>query len=158
MSKGKAKPLENHLKDGTFRKDRHKVIGEVAPPGTSTKMIPPERPDGLPDEALKMWNTVSVSLLESGLFAACDVVLLKSLCICLHLQQRAFDDIAENGIVLDCVGAKGSTFSQKNPAVTILNEQTELIIKICSKMGLDPVSRSGLGIITKKAKDPTEGL
>src|SRR5215207_7590594 len=90
------KPVEEHLRNGTYRADRH------APPvlvsGRPTLDDPMmEPPDDLPEDGKKFWRAWVTRLIEVGLIDRVDQPALEGLCTMFARAVQARRVIAQQG-------------------------------------------------------------
>lgn len=136
---GSAKPLEQHLNDGTYRADRHGDESEHFRPSGSL-----ERPDGLCGVAGELWDKLSADLVVVG--RRIDSVALASACEWYAVYRDAIDRVRKNG-----TAAKGSYKAQTQAAMAW--KQFDSIAK---RFGLTPLDRlrlRGIGPAKNDADD-----
>ncbi len=116
---------------GTSRRDRAKT--HEGTPAASLRC-----PDGLPDDAQKVWRRIAPLLAERGLLTALDVETLRDLCLCAARLREAEALVKKNGLLVD--GYRGSKV--KNPAATMAREYRQDLYRWAAKFGLTPGDRS----------------
>ncbi len=137
----RAKPLEAHLRDGTYREDRHGhapvLIG--GRPGIAELAEPP---DDLDTDAAEHWHRVVPDLIRSGILDRSDLPALMLLC-------ETWSDIRKQRRVLNKQGqfALGSTGQLVgHPAVRMLRDAVAQYNALASAFGLDPLARTRLAV------------
>ena len=118
------KPLEQHLAEGTFRRDRHRGPDEMRPRGE------PEPSDSLSDAARSHWSLVVPDLIARGVVAKCDEPALNLLCETLALCWEA------------------ATHLQANPrdkdARIAYSNHLDRFMKLSADFGLSPRARTAV--------------
>lgn len=150
------KPIEQHKRDGTFRDDRH--LPDTVSNYAEKKTIVPMPPASLPKDAEKFWYSTVGYLIDNDIYTDGDNALIETLCMRLHIQERAYEELKNSDLVLELVNAKGAEYRQINPASTILNSVTDDIIKICAHLGMSPTARTNIGVNNKAPNDPLKNL
>lgn len=135
------KPVEQHLRDGTYRPSRHSG-------GTLPVEIPAMPPD-LSPAAQAAWNTITTGLERAGLVANVDGAALRLLCESWETYLEASDDVRRNGILTPYTNKAGATNQVVNPAVKVRSESWRQIYLMLRQFGLTPSSRTGLSVIER---------
>lgn len=104
-------------------------------------------PEWLSENALTMWQTVVPELLTNKILTVGDIHNVEAFCMAYSRWRLAEDDIKENGITIHT-----EKTVIKNPAVTVVNEATNQMMKFGALLGLDPSNRQRL---SGAAKDKT---
>lgn len=106
-----------------------------------------EPPTWLSDKAIIMWETVMPELLRNKVLTVADIHNVEVFCMAYNRWRQAEDDIKVNGVTIT-----NESTTIKNPAVTVVNEATNQMMKFGALLGLDPSSRQRL---SGAAKDNT---
>lgn len=106
-----------------------------------------EPPTWLSDKAVTMWETVMPELLRNKVLTVADIHNVEVFCMAYNRWRQAEDDIKVNGVTIT-----NESTTIKNPAVTVVNEATNQMMKFGALLGLDPSSRQRL---SGAAKDNT---
>ena len=110
-------------------------LNDAAPEPTGR----PVKPAYVKGYAATVWKKITTSMPE-GLYTACDASLLATYCVAAALHKEATEMIeVESGVGIN---PRGTPY--KNPWVSILNRQTQLMATVGSRLGLDPATRSSL--------------
>ncbi len=134
------KPTEVHIRNGTFREDRHSppiLVG--GRPGSAELSEPPEH---LPAEAKEFWRSTVVRLVEVGLVDRVDVPLLEQLATQYARIRQARRVVEEVGHFSR--GSMGQV--REHPALKIEREATMLFQRLADQFALSPLARARLGI------------
>lgn len=150
------KPQNVKKAQGTYRADRDlpdsmenyvKKIKEVPLP-----------PEGMHESAHKYWYSVCLELIDLGVMADTDALIIKSLCMRMQHQDECYEILNEDGMFATMTNVKGHTYKMQHPAVNVMSTLAADIAKFCSMLGLSPESRSKIGIVKKNKKDPLSGF
>ena len=149
MAKGrKAKPIAQHIQDGTLRAYH---IPDTPKDGTAQKI--PIFPEHLPGECKDYWYLIVSELKSNNTLNDADAVLVESLCINVYIQNRAIEEIRNGEIVDNLIGAKGGEYKQRNPNVGVILDTQTNILKICAELGLSAAARTKIGVSKSDKKD-----
>lgn len=102
--------------------------------------IQPTPPRYLKGVAYQAWTELTPILNKSGLVKQSDKQIVSSLCEQIAVRRLAYDQIMENGIVLDN--------GRKNPACQVLNDSTAKVKSLAESLGLSPQARASLMNVT----------
>ena len=134
------KPTEVHIRNGTFRPDRHSAPILVGGRPEHAELAEP--PDHLPPEAQEFWRTTVVRLVEVGIVDRVDVPLLEQL-------ATQYARIAQARRVIEQFGhfSRGSMNQLKeHPALKIEREATAMFQRLADQFALSPLARARLGV------------
>lgn len=130
-----AKPIAQHLADGTYRSDRHAKRASIEVGGDGELKPPPT----LQPSMRKLWRRV-VNTLERGWLARCDAWLLAGLVEALHFQQEAAARLVQYGVVVK--HPNGDV--HKSPYWAVWRQSVETVRTLSAKLGLSPADRARL--------------
>jgi len=146
MAGRKPKPAAQRELEGNAGKRRiHQP--PKPPPGT------PQRPAHVKGEARAEWDRVIGGLVAMGVVAPIDRAVLAAYCICYGRWVRAEQKLAALGVVRK--SQKGIDI--QTPWVGIANRSLELMLKFAGELGLSPVARQRLAIISGGGGGDGEG-
>lgn len=114
---------------------------EPTPSGT------PECPDWLTDGPKAEWTLLCDKLCSLGILTEIDATVFAVYCQCLYDYNTLLKQVRDEGIKTE--GKNG--FLTKNPAVVVMKDHRDGLMKAMVEIGLTPSSRSVL--IAKKRKD-----
>jgi P27 family predicted phage terminase small subunit len=134
------KPTEQHIREGTWRADRHPEPMALAGIPRAGELSEP--PDRLGPIAAEFWRTTVVRLVECGIVDRVDVPLLEMMAVQYSRAVQAGRAIAHSGMF-----TKGSTGQiTDHPAVKIEREATALFWRLAEGFGIGPLGRTRLGL------------
>lgn len=131
----KAKPVERKVAAGNPGK---RALNKSAP--EFGKLVAIDRPEWLTGDAGGMWDTVVPLLCSQRVLEPTDLHNVEAFCAAYGRWRTAEREVAKEGITV--TGPMGGT--QKNPAVTVINEALRQMAMFGSLLGLDPSSRQRL--------------
>lgn len=131
------KPLEQHIQEGTFRKDRHGVA-IVTTPGHGIAHL--GAPSHLTPLQQDVWLEIA-RLLET-LVRESDVPMVEMAAVAYAGYREAQKMIDQEGIIF--VDANDNL--KEHPAVRVAQRYMEQFTKISDRFGLTPTARAKLGI------------
>lgn len=150
------KAVEVHLREGTFRPDRHAPPGLIA--GRPRRDELNEPPAHLPEDARALWRAYVPDLVACGIVDRVDVPMLEQLCVQYSRIRAAQRVIADVGLFTR--GSVGQI--RAHPAVRIEAEATILFDRLAQQFGIGPLGRTRLGLaeITRRvlADELRDGL
>jgi P27 family predicted phage terminase small subunit len=147
MGRGRPpKPTEQHLREGTFRKDRHNL--PVVLGGREIDAVPPDR---LSETQAEIWTYLFNDLTEAGILDKTDLVTFEGLVLIVDHLRLAQADIEENGLLIDedkynKDGDLVGSVRKRNPAHQIAKESLSLLRQYAEQFGLSPSARARLGL------------
>ena len=130
------KPDVLHELEGTARPGRQ--VG-----GTAVAKGQPVRPEGLSEQAKKIWDTLGPQLSELGLLAEVDASTFATFC-------QNYGDWLELTAYLNKLGPQNWFFESESgyrqiiPEVAARDKSFQAMQKLAGRFGLDPSSRSGI--------------
>ena len=141
------KSILQHIKDGTYRKDRH---GPRPQPGTSSNSedaaasLPTDikPPDWLSEEAKRYWRDWAPECIAMGTLDALSFTLFEGLCSISANIQEMNRRIDKEGLVVD---------GKPHPLLRPLYQSNEQLLELLRDFGLTPQSRARMGLADKKA-------
>lgn len=136
------KPTTLKILEGTYRADR----AATAEPTPDVAVLVP--PPWLVGDALEEWNRSAPVLEQLGVSASIDYAVFLGYCLSYARALQAEEDIAINGLTVVVWGQ-----AQKNPAVTIAQQEWAQVAKLAAQFGLTPSSRSRVSGTPKKPAD-----
>ena len=140
MARGRQKPAEQHIREGTYRRDRVPEPLLVAGRPELNELAEP--PGHLPREGQQFWSLYVVELVKCGIVDRVDVPLLEMMCVQYARAVQAGRVIAEFGHF--SVGSTGQV--KEHPAVKIEREATAMFWRIAESFGIGPLGRVRLGL------------
>jgi len=120
---------------GSWRADARTKAGEPEPTGNM-----PECPDWLDADAHVEWNRIVVELEAMGIIGASDYAVLVGYCESWSQYKMAVEMIAKTGPLQLCE-------TRRNPAVFILRDAREAMLKFARELGLSPSARASVSTI-----------
>jgi P27 family predicted phage terminase small subunit len=141
---------------GTLKKSRVNP-GQPIARQITTIPIPPA---SLPESAHRIWYDQCTNLCEMGILTAADLALVESFCVEKMKYDRATEFLETSGLkkpgdMLDSTN-KGNT-KMVSLYIKIQDQALANMIKISSRFGFDPVSRTSIGASEVK-NDPLSDL
>lgn len=139
----KPKPVEQKRRAGNpgKRKLPETVLigGRVAPP----------MPAYLPSRAKTAWKQIVPALDEIGMLDKVDGPALEALCIEVGIMRQAAAELAKKRS-LTTAGSQGQPV--RHPLLDVLNQAQSAVRQWCERFGLDPSTRTRLGLQDAKRK------
>lgn len=138
------KSIEEHLKDGTYRKDRHANRGVTL---DAVKEI--SIPENLNSFAAERWTEIVPSLQDAGLISSVDIPELTDAFLHYGFAQDCINTVLEN------FGNTAEYLSQLNKfkdvdLVAKYSEYMEYFNRIMHKFGVTPTERAKIKVQPKK--------
>ena len=127
---------------GTMRPDRARA-------GSPSKVIKARCPRGLSPAARRIWRALVPDMAARGVLVPSDLAAAMLLCTHLALALEAAQVVQAQGVLVpdpDHPGAEGTVPMRKNPALTVLAQQSDLYRRYCSLFGLTPLDRERLAV------------
>ena len=113
--------------------------------------LQPTPPRYLKGVAYAAWSELTPILNKSGLVKQSDKQIVSSLCEQIAVRRLAYEQVIENGIVLDN--------GRKNPACGVLNDSTAKVKSLAESLGLSPQARASLmNVQTDNTDDDTQNI
>jgi len=134
----KRKSIAAHVRQGTYRADRHRKTRLQFPSGTATA------PRYLSKIARQEWNRVAPLLLEQGLLAETDTGSLAAYCTAFAGFRECAALIAEQGQIVNVESTTrtGRTVKPiRNPAVTLMLDYQRAMLAAAARFGFSPYDR-----------------
>jgi P27 family predicted phage terminase small subunit len=149
----KAKPIEQHKLDGTYRPDRH----EVAITHIPLSHIP--QPPAMYKKnktLLNIYNDHAKILLDKDLLFQEDLPVLQSFCSAIYIRDKALESLLNDGVLYNHEQDRGSTNLAEHPAWKIHKSASELILRLSQKIGFNLYDKNKIQIPSKPkdVKDP----
>jgi len=132
------KSVEQHLLEGTFRKDRH---GQK--PQSQTEA--PTCPGWLSLAAKAEWRRVTPELKHRGMLTKLDRVALAMYCQTYAHLRKAEEEL-EDGLTYEYTNKNGSTNRVQKPEVRMVQQFMKTINTLCADFGFTPSSRGQMVI------------
>ena len=130
------KPVEAHLRDGTYRPDRH------GKPMAIGGMVAPPRPRYFTRQEQQLWAYVCADLEAAGILDHADLPTIEGLVCCWSLAREARAVWRREG--LQGVGAAGQP--KAHWALKLEAEARRDSLRFASALGLSPASRAQLSL------------
>lgn len=154
MARGKKTPtaIKKLQGSGNVTRDGGKADLTIKP----LEKIPPP-PSYFGPVAVREWNELLPMLKAAKVLEAVDLPQLRMYCHAIQMAEDAADQL-KNGYTDQITNKGGHTYDVPSPMLKVLNDANQVIIKVASKFGFDPVARMKV-VATgkeKQAKDPFE--
>jgi P27 family predicted phage terminase small subunit len=114
-------------------------------------------PNGLSDDAKKMWRDIVPHLEVLRVLTALDRPALVRMCECYAEIQAAQEEIRNGGLIVETVTTDGKVLSRANPAVAMLSDADRRFKAYLVEFGLTPAARSKVKVAgdgDKPKEDP----
>jgi len=147
------KSQDQHIKDGTFRPNRHQHKGaktrlETAPP-------PPAK---MPKAAHAIWREIVAEIFETSALSLKDLGALSILVLHEWYCVTARADLEKNGLVI-IAELKAGPKATQNPAWRVLQDATRVVVHLRQQFGLTPMSGQRMSLPDPiKKYDPLDAL
>ena len=132
------KPMEAHIKEGTYRKDRHAGALVVTTPGTGIAHL--GAPPHLTPLQKEVWGELA-RLLESVVRES-DAPMVELAAVAYARYRVAEHQLVADGMTY--VDEKGNV--RENPAVKIAQRYMKMYMDASARLGLSPADRARLGL------------
>jgi len=146
MARGKKKLPEIHIRDGTYRQDRHLPDMAKGDPVTQIPMPPPS----LHKDAHAIWYSQAAALVEMRTLTSADHILLESFCNEKLKYDRATEALEYDDMIQET--NNGST-QMVSLYIKIQNDCLKNMIELSKRFGFDPLSRTSIGVSKSDKKD-----
>jgi P27 family predicted phage terminase small subunit len=143
----KPKPIAEHVKAGTYRRDRH----DRRTPSADGRA--PRMPSGLSPAMRAAWRRVVGALEAQGTLDSADAAMVEAAAALWARAREARALVAKEGLI--CRGDRGWV---QHPAVRIERESLTALRLVCEQLGLSPVARARLGLGDRRDADPLTEL
>lgn len=152
----KAKPLADHVAEGTHRKDRHgpaNVKGEGMVRGAGARR--PPMPTGLDARMKTAWRTLLDDLEAAALLDIADAPLYEAFAVAFGRAREARALIKKHGMLV--AGARDGTLVA-NPMIRVERESLQLLRQLADQLAVGMRTRASLGmaIVRGARKKETE--
>jgi len=111
----------------------------------------PECPAHLDDMARVEWDRMVPILLGMGVLTEADYMALGTLCQAFSTMAKAQDQLNKTGILFKTPNG----YVQQSPLVSIVNQNADLVTKLCREFGVTPSARSRVNA-QEKSEKPTD--
>ena len=142
----KPKPVEQRMREGTHRADRHPEAIVVAGRPVPAELATP--PAHLPPDAKEFWKDAIVKLAEAGIVDFVDIPAFEMLATQYARVREAGRVVAKEGHLVP--GSVGQP--REHPALRIERDATKEFLKLAEHFALTPVARTRLGLAGLQAK------
>lgn len=132
------KPLVEHVREGTHRKDRHGDAQGIRPADGKR----PKMPQGLSASMKTAWNTLLDDLEASALLDSADAPLYEAFAVAHGRAREARRLITKHGMLLD--GAKGGVVA--NPMLRVEREALTQLRYLAEQLAIGMRARASLGL------------
>lgn len=132
------KPIEQHLKEGTYRKDRHSGALVVTTPGTGIAHL--GAPDHLTRLQTQVWDELA-RLLDS-IVRESDAPMVELAAVAYSSYRELEEVVRDEGYTY--TDDKGNT--KPNPAVQMRDRSMKMFMDLSARLGLSPADRARLGL------------
>lgn len=141
----KAKPVEQHLSEGTYNPTRHKLL-DPHKRSTGTAPLAKEPPEYLDGYARDVWETLYPQVTTYGIVTESERELFAAYCLAAGTLRRASDELS-NGPIVDVVKmGKGDgpavTLKGVSPWYEVQRNAMSDVAKLGAQLGLTCVDRS----------------
>lgn len=152
------KTLEQHLAEGTYRRDRHGDIKAqpVNPVNIDVKDIP-KYPLWLDVIARNEWKRICLELVKMGRLQDTDHAILEGYCAAYSRAVRAEKEL-NNGFIYEYLGHDFKTKRVKKPEVAISEAAWKDVKLFAVELGITPASRPQTKPQKGEKKDPMQEL
>jgi len=136
------KPAEVRLREGNPGKrpvPRPAVIGDRAAP---------RMPAGLSAPAKTVWQQVVPELVEAGVVRTVDAVALEAFVVQVAVMRQAQRELKHAPLLVN--GSRGQPV--RNPLLDVLTTAQAEVRKWCERFGLDPSTRTRLGLMAVRGR------
>jgi len=148
------KPTKQKITEGTFRADRA-VENEVS--FTPVDGVP-DPPDYFGSIAKREWYKLIPEIQKANTLEQVDLPQLVLYCWYIQLITEQSKIIKKEGTTVKITNKGGHSYEVQHPALRTLNEAAEKVIRIASRFGFDPASRTKVGAPVKQDQDPFKEL
>lgn len=138
------KSTEDHLKDGTYRKDRHEGRGVSLEP-----LAEISTPEILNKAAAEKWEEIVPVLQQNGLVSAVDLPTITDAFIQYGAAQECLDTVLEEFGSIAAYWAQLNKFKDVD-LVAKYNESMDIYKRTMEKYGVTPAARARIKIQPKK--------
>ena len=117
----------------------------------------PYRPAHLDDDAIAEWNRIVPLLLAMRVLTEADYLSLANLCQAYSTLVKAQKKLNATGLLVKAP----SGYPMQSPLITIINQNTDIVTKLCREFGLTPSARSRVQALPEqksKEYDPWDRL
>lgn len=144
----KPKPVEQRRREGN---PGHRPLPETVLVGGRGV---PKKPAGLPTEAKKAWDDLAPLLHKANMLDKADLFAFECLVLQVARMKEATAHINEHGITIE--GSMGQQV--ENPMIRAERAAQSEVRKWCERFGLDPSSRTRMGLAEQSRKPPEKEL
>ncbi len=150
------KPKPTHLKLVQGNPGKRKIKGKEPQPEKKKLSCPP----WLGEHAKVFWKEIEPVLYGLELLTIADKAKLELLCVTYGEWRRASDAVAQHGEVYETTNLEGVTMYRPRPEVAMRSDAAKRLSSLLSEFGLDPSSRTRLGVDLPggKKKDDLEDI
>jgi P27 family predicted phage terminase small subunit len=132
------KPIEQHLKEGTYRKDRHSGALVVTTPGTGIAHLGP--PAHLTTLQREIW--IELARMLDTIVRESDAPMVELAAVAYSSYRVLEDDVRSSGYTF--VDDKGNV--KANPSVQMRDRSMKMFMDLSARLGLSPADRARLGL------------
>ncbi|MFN8123644.1 MAG: phage terminase small subunit P27 family [Thermoleophilia bacterium] len=136
----RAKPIEQHIAEGTYREDRHAIhkVMNVAPEADRDAM--PATVAGHP-WGPRAWAAFVAPLRDTGIVRETDTAALEMAVMALATWREAQEQVAREGLT-----TKGAASTVMHPALRVAQASESAFKGWAQRFGLTPSDRAALGM------------
>lgn len=139
------KPREQKILEGTYRSDRDSST--KSPVSSILDKAPtPYKEYLLSSVGKKQYKKLCNILIEQNRLSLADIPLVENLSRAYQDYFTAISTIEDKGVIMESINKNGQTYLHKNPAFTVRKEMEDIIIKLCTQLGITPYTRSRLNL------------
>lgn len=146
----RAKPIEKHLTDGTYRPGRHNIDGVLkVAPEADLDVVPPllARHEWGP----RAWHALAEPLRGTGIVRVTDLPALEMAAMALALWKSALAQVAAEGCT-----TKGAASTVMNPALRAAQSAEQSFQRWAGRFGLTPSDRAAVGMTLNTIPSPDD--
>ena len=145
----KPKPAEVRKREGTYSKAKHGEVVVLA--GKPSGLDAPEH---VTDRVRSVWSEIVPPLVEVGLLDRADAPAIEAMCVSVAQFREANEILASEGMFV----ASPNGYRIAHPAVAVATKAAAEYRSWCSRFGLTPSDRIGLGMAAVRSRSLKEDL
>jgi P27 family predicted phage terminase small subunit len=156
---GAAIPINQHIREGSFRADRHGdrlslPLAELTEPDWDTVLGDGPGADKVKADASDIWRRIAPALAASTRISDAQREVVVTFCIAQARTWQAERVISRDGLLV--VGASGGLV--KNPATTVVNTYASILRAARVELGLSPSAAARIAVPQTPESADTDGV
>lgn len=148
----KAKTIEKHKKDGTYRPERHGNKVETKPMQTV-----PKPPSTLPEGAKAYWKAICQELISRSLLQSKDLMAIEVLASTHYFAVTCAQIVDKEGVVLVMPGREGDV-TRKHPALAGFLDAQVKLLTLYGRFGLTVIDGQKIAAVDQETDNPDDDL